>query len=98
MKDEQLCDFPSLDGIAIPAADQGLSRPHCALSCAPKKHAKGRAIFRAPDFTCDAGLAQLVEQRFCKAKVAGSSPATGATLWPPMRDDGWKNHKKISHI
>ena len=25
-----------------------------------------------------AGLAQLVEQRFCKAKVAGSNPAAGA--------------------
>ena len=27
-----------------------------------------------------AGLAQLVEQRFCKPKVAGSIPATGTTL------------------
>ncbi len=26
-----------------------------------------------------AGLAQLVEQRFCKPKVAGSIPATGTT-------------------
>ena len=25
----------------------------------------------------EAGLAQLVEQRFCKAKVAGSNPAAG---------------------
>src|SRR5258706_16018597 len=27
-----------------------------------------------------AGLAQLVEQRFCKPKVAGSSPASGTIL------------------
>ena len=26
-----------------------------------------------------AGLAQMVEQRFCKPKVAGSIPATGTT-------------------
>ena len=29
-----------------------------------------------------AGLAQLVEQRFCKPKVAGSIPATGTTQFP----------------
>jgi hypothetical protein len=29
-----------------------------------------------------AGLAQLVEQRFCKPKVGGSSPSTGATFLP----------------
>lgn len=28
---------------------------------------------------CRAGLAQLVEQRFCKPKVAGSNPASGTT-------------------
>jgi hypothetical protein len=28
----------------------------------------------------NAGLAQLVEQRFCKPKVAGSIPATGTTI------------------
>jgi hypothetical protein len=27
-----------------------------------------------------AGLAQLVEQRFCKPKVAGSNPASGTAL------------------
>src|SRR5580693_2174218 len=34
-----------------------------------------------------AGLAQLVEQRFCKAKVAGSSPAAGASslTFPQVR-------------
>src|SRR5438445_5695467 len=33
-----------------------------------------------------AGLAQLVEQRFCKPKVAGSSPASGTIhLEPAMR-------------
>jgi hypothetical protein len=29
-----------------------------------------------------AGLAQMVEQRFCKPKVAGSIPATGTTPLP----------------
>ena len=28
----------------------------------------------------DAGLAQLVEQRFCKPKVGGSSPSPGTTF------------------
>ena len=31
------------------------------------------------DLVENAGLAQLVEQRFCKAKVAGSSPAAGTS-------------------
>lgn len=35
---------------------------------------------RAVDADKDAGLAQLVEQRFCKPKVAGSNPATGTTF------------------
>src|SRR5688572_28040286 len=37
---------------------------------------------QAPDrsdfYATYAGLAQLVEQRFCKPKVSGSSPASGA--------------------
>jgi threonine dehydratase len=28
----------------------------------------------------NAGLAQLVEQRFCKPKVAGSNPASGTSV------------------
>ena len=34
-----------------------------------------------------AGLAQMVEQRFCKAKVAGSIPAAGAIAFRDMRMD-----------
>jgi hypothetical protein len=34
--------------------------------------------------TC-AGLAQLVEQRFCKPKVAGSIPALGTIYVAPVR-------------
>ena len=32
----------------------------------------------------NAGLAQLVEQRFCKPKVAGSIPATGTIIPIPI--------------
>ena len=39
----------------------------------------------------EAGLAQLVEQRFCKAKVAGSNPAAGTNL--PGRDDPKRTEK-----
>jgi hypothetical protein len=33
-----------------------------------------------------AGLAQLVEQRFCKPKVGGSSPSTGTNLFNDLPD------------
>ncbi len=39
----------------------------------------------------DAGLAQLVEQRFCKPKVTGSIPVTGTTLLLPPRPQKLKD-------
>src|SRR6185437_858949 len=38
------------------------------------------SMFVAKALRHGAGLAQLVEQRFCKPKVAGSSPASGTSL------------------
>ena len=36
-----------------------------------------------------AGLAQLVEQRFCKPLVAGSNPATGTIYINGLDDNFW---------
>ena len=51
-----------------------------------------KAVTRALDYDAhlshgeaDAGLAQLVEQRFCKPKVAGSIPALGTITAPNPR-------------
>jgi hypothetical protein len=41
-----------------------------------------------------AGLAQLVEQRFCKPKVAGSIPALGTTRILMIRRQTIDLHKK----
>jgi hypothetical protein len=35
-------------------------------------------------FIVYAGIAQLVEQRFCKAKVVGSSPSSGSKIKSPV--------------
>ena len=41
-----------------------------------------------------AGLAQLVEQRFCKPKVGGSSPSTGTMLKSHREDKRLKTLNK----
>src|SRR6218665_3400780 len=52
-------------------------------------HDRDSASIRTPP---RAGLAQLVEQRFCKPKVAGSIPATG-TMALPMAETNKLGHR-----
>ena len=48
-----------------------------------RKRKAGRSASFDPNARRGAGLAQLVEQRFCKPKVAGSNPASGTSLPRP---------------
>ena len=45
------------------------------------KSAAGRRVIKNKNI---AGIAQLVEQRFCKAKVVGSSPTSGSKDKPSL--------------
>ena len=60
----------------------------CRLTTAPCQRSRARVSLRPAQRVrgcCRAGLAQLVERRFCKPKVGGSSPSTGTTPEPEKR-------------
>ena len=62
--------------LAMNGADAPISRLKGSPRISRKAKAGPSACFD-PNAPLGAGLAQLVEQRFCKPKVAGSNPASG---------------------
>ena len=62
--------------------------PAKAWAMRPKRVAGGASVRHKPS---PAGLAQLVEQRFCKPKVAGSNPASGTGIYSYTVSSGLQN-------
>src|SRR6185312_7586331 len=79
----------------VPAIVLEVHAAHPGLLSRQPKHSHARdptarsrltsSDFVAKALSHGAGLAQLVEQRFCKPKVAGSSPASGTASQTPFQ-------------
>jgi hypothetical protein len=72
---------PELDSVYLVPVDE-VGMTGAALRVEPTRNNQSKKIRWARDYEVRAGLAQLVEQRSCKAQAVGSSPTPGSpTLW-----------------
>lgn len=68
---------PETDGVyLVPVEDVGLNQG--SLRVLPTRNNQAKKIRWAKDYEVQAGLAHLVEHRFCKPKAVGSSPTPGS--------------------
>jgi PD-(D/E)XK nuclease superfamily protein len=68
---------PETDGVYLVPVDE-VGTTHGSLRVEPTQNNQVKKIRWARDYEVSAGLAQLVEQGFCKAQAVGSSPTPGS--------------------